>query len=172
MPSRAPTYFSWAHDKPCTTNQVYGFAIKGDMTTDIKTKDVLGPFDYVRPFSNCGFFPEISSSGGLVSKHRFSSATGASKSIDTTVRTSSAIRKAFNINDGYTSGGPDSIRNRMVKSQYPADVRLQRIQTSPPIYQHPVKKEKDIYLWHTLSGCLVHAKNQNENAVQIPATAR
>ena len=166
MPSRAPTYYHWSQDKPCTTNQVYGFQIKDTLTTDCaKTKAFPGPFDYTRPFSNCGFFPEIAHTGGLVAKHRQSMSAMERSFLQ------GSATKRFNINEGY-SLGPDPIHKRVIQRDHPADVKLARFQSAPSTYRYPVPKEHDIYLWHTLSGSLVHVKNSNPSAVAATSWIR
>jgi len=155
MPSRAPTYYHWAMDKPCTSNQTYGYDLKGTLTTDCaKTKAFPGPFDYTRPFSNCGFFPEIGGhNGGLVAKHKDSEVARSTAS--------APVRRSAGINTGYTLG-PDPIHKRLVQRDQPAGVRLSRFQSAPSTYRYTSPAEKSVYLWHTLAGCLVHVKNSDQ----------
>ena len=162
MPARAPTYYHWAKDKPCTTNQDYGFLGKPDMLRRqaedrLKPKRVEGPFDYARPFSNLGFFPDISEAKALTLQR--SKTAPAYKRVPPGVLSSApGPVNTFDINRGYSMGHVP-IPSRVTKRQYPADVKLVRHQSVPSTYQQPVSAQKDLFLWHTLSGCLVHVKN-------------
>ena len=158
MPSRAPTYYHWAMDKPCTTNQTYGFELKGEMTKyaslqALKPPKPSGRFDQVRPFSSLAFFPEIPDKRkSMTVGERHIKTAGV---LDTKTP---GVQSRFNINKGYTMGHVP-VSSRVQCRKYPAEVQLISYQAVPQVYQHPKAKEKDIYLWHTLSGCLVHAKN-------------
>ncbi len=167
MPSTAPTYYHWSQDKPCTTNQIYGFDQKAEMVKSRQmgtiTKD--GPFGYTRPFSNLGFFPEISHSNGVISKSDTARRARAALTKSAPVRRSTPLK----MNEGYHMGYYPVIE-RVVKREYPADVRLSRFQSAPPTYKYAIPKEKDIYLWHTLSGCLVHARNPADHPSVSKAT--
>ena len=157
MPSRAASYYHWSQDKPCTTNQNYGFNLKADMfqrqaEDSLKPKKPVGIFGYTRPFSNLGFFPEISVTKSMTSQRAQTAPLYLRKSCPP-----GAINK-FDINRGYSMGHVP-ITSRVVKREFPADVKLVRHKTVPPTFKHTSPKEKDLFLWHTLSGCLVHVKN-------------
>ena len=161
MPSRAPTYFHWSEDKPCTTNQTYGYFLSGYLEAKEREmagrpKARMGAFDYTRPFSNSRFFPEIAHA-------QKSKSDKQDERIKDAVFERLALRKAprFNINDGY-SVGAFPIYKRVAQRDAPAGVRVKRYQSAPSTYRPPVAKENDIYLWHTLSGSLVHVKQPNE----------
>ncbi len=148
-------------DKPCTTNQTYGFDLKDEMDKYARIRaskppKKIGPFDYTRPFSNMGFFPEIPDDRkGLTVGERIIKSAGV---LD---RKSKGLQNRFDINRGYTMGHiPVSARVR--SARYPAEVKLVSFQAIPPVYERAKPKEKDIYLWHSLSGCLVHARNPTE----------
>ena len=146
MPQRAPSYYHWSMDKPCTTNQVYGFHSKDDRAEDYKgKKPYKGPFDYTRPFSNCGFFPQIS-------YKKYMTAMEKPK------RTHYNPDTRFDINKGYTMGYTP-VTEKIRQTDIPAGFKLNRSVTVPPAYEYPTPKGKDLYLWHTLSGTLVHCKN-------------
>ena len=55
--------------------------------------------------------------------------------------------------------GYSPVHERVVKRDLPVGCTLNRSVSAPGAYRYPEPKGKDIYLWHTLSGCLVHAKN-------------
>ena len=153
MPSRAPSYYHWAMDKPCTTNQTYGYFHRE--STDLTAKKPTGPkgpFDYTRPFSNSGFFPQISWKG------RLTSATQARPLRPSKDYNPPSSINRFDINKGYTMGH-SPVYERVAKPEQPVGCMLNRSASAPAAYRYPEPKGKDIFLWHTLSGCLVHAKN-------------
>lgn len=165
MPSRAPTYYHWAMDKPCTTNQTYGFKLKAEMAKyaslqALKPFKASGKSDYTRPFSSLPFFPEIPDKRkGLTVGERHIKTAGV---LDTKTP---GVQSRFNINKGYTMGSVP-VSSRVQRRKYPAEVQLINFEAVPQVYQHPKPKENDIFLWHTLSGCLVHAKNQNNGTLK------
>lgn len=142
MPQRAPSYYHWSLDKPCTTNAVYGFYMRDD--EDYKKSKPLkasGPFDYTRPFSNSGFFPQISFQGQLTVKKQ-----------------TKMSHNMFDINRGYTMGHKP-VTQKLVKQDVPVGFKLSRSVTAPPAFASQASRGKDAYLWHTLAGSLVHCKN-------------
>ena len=167
----APKYYHWSQEQPCTTNQNYGFLLKDDLKARQKfdltqPKKAVGPFEYTRPFSNMGFFPEIvykdppnpKNALNLPQVDRFTKKTS-----ECFVPPPSLNK--FNINDGYTMG-PVPITSRMMTPVpgQPLGFKLLRSSSAPPaIYQEVARpKAKDLYLWHSLSGCLVHVDNHKK----------
>lgn len=159
MPSRAPSYYHWSIDKPCTTNQVYGYEVKQTMV-DVPPRKTPGPFDYTRPFSNSAFFPQISSDGTHLTSHVLP--TKKKTACPTSARrpaTSADSKPRFELNRGYVMGHTPVV-DKVVRASLPAGVQLDRSLSAPPkIYKYPVPKAKEIFLWHTLAGSLVHVKN-------------
>lgn len=170
MPSKAPTYYHWSHDKPCTTNQVYGFYMKDEMEekerTSMNPSKKSGPFDYVRPFSNLGFFPEIKAANG---SQRLTKSSMGLESRSVYYPPKKPIQNKT-INRGYTAGYVP-VYSKVTVSKYPAGVKLQKFQATPPAFQRSAAKEKEIFLWHTLSGCLVHCKNPVGRSLQAITSA-
>ena len=164
MPSRAPTYYHWAMDKPCTTNQTYGFELKGEITKyasvqALKAPQRAGQYNYTRPFSSLAFFPEIPDKRkGLTVGERHIKTAGV---LDTK---SPGVPNRFNINKGYTMGHVP-VSSRVQRRKYPAEVQLVSFEAVPQAYVHPKPKQKEIFLWHTLAGCLVHAKTPANGAL-------
>ena len=151
MPQRAPTYYHWSLDKPCTTNAVYGFYMRDDEAyKNRKPLKKAGPFDYTRPFSNSGFFPQIAFKGQQL--------TASSKSDGDRKCTERMSQNLFDINRGYTMGSVPVTR-KLVRGEVPVGFKLSRSVTAPEAFRHSQPRGKDIFLWHTLSGSLVHAKN-------------
>ena len=159
--TRAPSYYHWSQEKPCTSNQTYGFLLRNHLSSDIKQSGAID--DYTRPFSNLGFFPEITSSGGLVAQHGRSrtamSAKLPTRIVKPEVAPSPSSVNRFNINRGYTVG-IDPIHKRLDKNSFQSGKPILRQQSAPAAYRTRVPDEKNIYLWHSLSGCLVHVKNK------------
>jgi hypothetical protein len=76
-----------------------------------------------------------------------------------TVETTDIPTNRFNINRGYTMGHIP-VKNRVVHSSVPAGLQLDRSKSAPAIpYRYKKPKADTLYLWHTLSGTLVHVKN-------------
>merc|ERR1711976_195561 len=157
MPSRAaPSYYHWSQDKPCTTNQTYGFAFR-DTVVDLPPgqKKKLGPFDYTRPFSNAAFFPSIYHDNSLTAPAR---SRPMAKLHPCKEFCPPGTKNKFDINKGYVMGYVP-VTEKIQKGDVPVGVSLSRTVSAPPAYSPPQPKAKDLYLWHTLSGTLVHCKN-------------
>ena len=172
MNSRYPSYFHWADLQPCTTNQVYGFHAKKEMAVRqaedrMKHKNLHYPSTYTRPFSNLGFFPELapvkqsSRSKTALEYNPYRSVPAAGP-----LSSEPGCINRFDINRSYTMG-ESSIASRVKKRRYPADKQLVFHQSVPPTYVEPSPKYKAMVLWHTLSGGLVHIKNQESE--QVPS---
>ena len=156
MPSGSPNYYHWAADKPCTTNQVYGFLLKESMVKG-NTDRQIGPFDYTRPFSNSGFFPQISTNQSTMT-------TSQAKPIRALRSANEAAlpgnrNRSKSINRGYTAGYTP-VMEKMKSSSLPSRYILNRSSSAPAkVHEHRKPKADDLYLWHTLAGNLVHVKN-------------
>lgn len=155
MPNRAPSYYHWSQDKPCTTNDVYGYYLKGyveqQKTTKAPTKK--GPFDYMRPFSSSGFFPAIADPS---QKSYQEIRLGGKRPCPSYCPPSTENR--LNLRRGYTMGYTP-ISSRVTHSDVPKGVSLSRTVSAPAPYSIAEPKGKDLYLWHALAGSLVHTKN-------------
>jgi hypothetical protein len=151
---RSYNYYHWSMDKPCTTNDEYGFFNKNALPS-IKTtaKAIPGPFDYTRPFSNMGFFPAIADQSRQTVSVQPRPSLRPSKEYHP-----SSSRNLFDINRGYTMGHIPACK-RLVKSDPPAGFKLSRVVSAPTAFDYPTPKGKDMLLWHTLAGTLVHVKN-------------
>lgn len=155
MPSRAPSYYHWSQDKPVTTNQTYGFEFKDVAASETTAKRKLGPFDYTRPFSNSAFFPTISHDSSLTAPAR-SRPLASLRPCEGFCPP--GVQNVFDINKGYVMGSVP-ITQKIHKSAVPVGVSLSKCATAPAAYVPQQPKAKDLYLWHTLSGTLVHCKN-------------
>lgn len=161
MPSQAPSYYHWSIDKPCTTNQVYGFQLKDSMVK-VNPDRKLGPFDYTRPFSNSGFFPQISNQGTMASCSTKPSRDSRSASTAESSNNNNMNKARFNINRGYIMGHVP-VTKKIVRSSLPSGMILSRSSSAPAkVHEHQKRKGDEIYLWHTLAGNLVHVKNYHE----------
>lgn len=69
-------------------------------------------------------------------------------------------KRRFDINRGYQMGYTP-ISEKVVKNpSVPIGVRLDRGVSAPPsVYQYPTSRARELFLWHTLSGSLVHVKH-------------
>ena len=150
MPSRAPTYYHWSQDKPATTNQTYGFNFREQISDEPrKRKDA---FDYTRPFSNSAFFPAISHASSRTAPTR-------SCPLRPGMHVPTGRPNANSLNNGYYMGYRP-ITERVKRGSLPAGAKLDRTLSAPPPGYTPIDpKYKELFLWHTLSGTLVHCKN-------------
>lgn len=152
MPQRAPSYYHWSMDKPCTTNETYGFSMKNAEPVPT-TRTIPDPFSYTRPFSNCGFFPQITY------KNRLTTAVLPRPSLRPTKEYHpQGSTNRFDINRGY-SMGYTPVTDKIQKRDIPAGFKLSRSVTAPEAFRPEQPRGKDLFLWHTLSGTLVHCKN-------------
>ena len=159
MPSRAPTYYHWSRDKPCTTNETYGFFVADEYSEARPRRRPNGPDDYDRPFSNSAFFPEI----------LWPQLTGGRSKFEGVRRPSGAYcppssLNTFDINRGYTTGSYSlPILRRIQHNAVPVNMMLSHAVSAPPAYHERRSRLKDIYLWHSLAGTLVHARNHKDD---------
>lgn len=142
MPSDMPTYYNWAKDRPCTTNEVYGYSLRNSSKNKQRRTH----------YSTTDSFP-----GGAPRKHQQTSAS----------QTSERARPQWNkptddtkgINRGYIAGYVPVTKK--VGKDHRSGVGVNLVQTGsvPEAYEYPRSSAKNTYLWHTLSGTLVHCKN-------------
>ncbi len=149
MPSRAPTYFHWAMNKPCTTNQIYGYELRADIAKH-KSSTV-----HTRPFSSTAFLPEIKDKkrGQSLSERRTKSAG------DVLNKSYRPTKPRFNLNEGYEAG-PVPVHTRYTWRRPPAASELVGRAGVPEAFVLPASKRRDVLLWHSLSGCLVNVKTR------------
>lgn len=149
MPSHMPTYYSWAKDRPCTTNEVYGYSLRNSSTNN----------EHRTHYSTTDAFP-----GGATRKYQQKSASQDSK------RSPQWGEQQWNrqtagtkvINKGYVAGYVPVTQK--VSKDHRSGVNLVRTGSVPGAYEYPSSDTKNVYLWHTLSGTLVHCKNSNESS--------
>lgn len=154
MSTRAPSYYHWSQDKPCTTNQTYGFAFR-DTVVDPPPGQKRKTHELTRPFSNSAFFPTISSESSLTAPSRSRPLASLRPCREFCPP---GIKNKFDINKGYVMG-PVPVTQKIRRSDVPVGVALSRSITAPPAFCPQPPKGKDTYLWHTVLGSLVHCKN-------------
>jgi hypothetical protein len=179
MPSRDPSYFRWSQDKPVTTNQTYGYGL-ATSTSSQATKhcgngssstsccgNESGSNDSYHHHS-CVQCPDCEWStsrkgGQLCEKHR-----RRQKTILPSINRFSQKTAVKPINKGYTVGHVPITKKLSAEgaSSSQVGVQLQRAVTSPGTYEYHEPKGKDMYLWHALSGSLVHCKNYEQTEAE------
>ena len=143
---------------PYTTNQTYGHGVKQELlqqgTGDFNKKD--GRFyNDNKNRSNLGFFPQISGTKPLT--HQRSKTAPAYNRMHHVVE--SSVSGSSSLQDmRHYSMGHVPVASRVIRHQYPIDAKLVMNQTVPSTYKPRKPTHHDLYLWHTLSGCLVHVK--------------
>ena len=150
---RAPSYFRWAKENPVTTNQTYGYSMHEQFRETKPKAKPKGPNDYTRPFSNSAFFPMITYPSLEPQSTKPMPVWHPSRAF-----CPKGTKNRFDINRGYTFG-PLPVVKRMVPSVCPAGLMWRRSISAPPAFKEPEPQLKDVYLWHTLAGTLVHVKN-------------
>ena len=160
MPS--PQFHQWAKEKPTTTNQTYGFYLREIM----KAKEEAEWLERRKQHNQ-----------GITNNRLSRSVTLPSINMSR----KAGPKNRFNINAGYTMG-PTSVRDRAgychqnsgtinlrlgsaPKSRNNVDPDLLngelglRNQSAP---QGRGKARDNMYLWHSLSGCLVHVQQKKQ----------
>jgi hypothetical protein len=176
MPSRDPSYYRWSQDKPVTTNQTYGFGLTKQSSTssasgatERKCKNTSchtvgsGSDDDGYHHHSCVQCPDCAWSsrrhdGQLCPRHR-----PRQKTITPSVNRFSSEPAVKPINKGYMTG-QEPITHKLKKvgkSSAPAGVQLQQDVSSSTSFEYHEQKGKDLYLWHALSGSLVHCKHHD-----------
>lgn len=155
MPSREPTYYRWAEDKPCTTNQTYGFELRNG--------------DGRNPSSTCPIcIAEAAAEAAKAAKiqaqrqqRQAASAAARSRRDGSSTASYSDKVQTKPINKGYTMGHVPITQRLQAASG-----RQRRGGASgtgaSACDQHRQLNDKDLYLWHALSGTLVYCKNDEE----------
>lgn len=173
MPSREPTYYRWSQDKPVTTNQTYGFgfAQQGASSPSSGHRHQHSHAAGCDKSASCGSCARPAGddrfhhqscefnrrrSGQLCSRHR-----PTEKIITPSINRFSPETAVKTINKGYKTGQVPITKKLAAtgRSSAPAGVQLQRGATAPPAYEFGESKGQDLYLWHALSGSLVHCKH-------------
>lgn len=143
MPSHMPAYYSWAKDRPCTTNEVYGYSLRNSSTNS----------QHRTHYSTTDAFP-----GGAARKHLQTSASDTSERSPPQWNKQTGSTKV--INRGYVAGYVPVTKK--VSKDHRSGVNLVQTGSVPEAYEYPSSNTKNVYLWHTLSGTLVHCKNSND----------
>ena len=156
MPAREPTYYRWAEDKPCTTNQTYGFDLR----------DMHAGNGCVRCNSCKVCAAEAAAAADATAKKE---ARRQEREMAGNRRDRSAADGCYSgkvqckpINKGYTMGHVPITKR--LKAAAAASGRRQRGVDGTTVSgeQHQQSNGKDLYLWHALSGTLVYCKNDDE----------
>jgi hypothetical protein len=127
-----PTYYSWSADKPCTTNEVYGFTLKKSYQDQ----------------------PSVGKQSKLCTKQQMDS---NKTNYQSGRMTNSAIGPKI-INKGYVSGAV-KVTDKIQRSDCPVGVYLDKQTTVANAYELKKPRSEEIFLWHSLAGNLVYCKN-------------
>ena len=143
MSKRDFFYYHWSMDKPCTTNQEYGYRFRhynqDPEWTPIKRKDA---FDYNKPWSTINVLPDI----------------GAREVVkpDKKDRQMSLIK--VNINDGYVLGHTP-VTEKIIKREIPVGCARYRQTYIPPAFKPKTYPHRDLMLWHAHAENLVQVRH-------------
>jgi len=157
MPAREPTYYRWAEDKPCTTNQTYGFELRH---TDAGNGCVRCNACKVGA-------AEAAAAAAAAAKREDrrqqvqQRETAGNRRDGSSASCYSTKVQCKPINKGYTVGHVP-ITKRLKAA---AGGRRQRGADGTTVSSSEEQQQpngKDLYLWHALSGTLVYCKNDEE----------
>ena len=157
MPARQPTYYRWAEDKPCTTNQTYGYELRNGDGRNAGS-------------STCRLcMAEAAAAAATAAAAAKRQAERQQRKMagnrrDGVVRRYSEEVQCKPINKGYTVGHvPITKRLQAVSSGGRAGRQRGAGGTASSCeLNHQQSGGKDLYLWHALSGTIVHCKNEEE----------
>ena len=142
MSKRDFFYYHWSMDKPCTTNQEYGYRARhyklDPEWRPVKRKDA---FDYNKPWSTIDILPDI----GL-------------RDVSKPAKEQKMSLITFNINDGYVLG-PTPVTEKIIKRKIPVGCARYRQTYIPPAYAYKTYPHKDILLWHAHAENLVQVRH-------------
>jgi len=158
MPAREPTYYRWAEDKPCTTNQTYGFELRHDIGNGC-----------VRCNACKACAAEAAAAAAAAAERdaarearRQQREMAGNRRADASAGCQSERPQCKPINRGYTMG-PVPITKRLKAAALGGGRRRGGGGGGSTGDQHdPQSTGKDLYLWHALSGTLVYCKNDEE----------
>jgi len=153
MPAREPTYYRWAEDKPCTTNQTYGYELR----------NAIGGNSGTSTCKLCAAEAAAAAAEAAAASKRQAERQQrklAGNRRNRGVRRYSTDVQCKPINKGYTMGHVP-ITKRLQASSEGAGRQQGAGGTSSLYEEHQQANGKDLYLWHALSGTLVYCKNDD-----------
>jgi hypothetical protein len=153
MPSREPTFYRWAQDKPCTTNQTYGYELRMQSSTRADGCGISNNSKCKKSCSGCPSEMQTAACKQQRPQHQrpFSTSTSLAN-----YSTEVAYKP---INRGYTTGYIPITKKIAKQAGSASGAHQRRGMTGPSAHGHSQSKGEDLYMWHALSGTLVHCKN-------------
>ena len=152
MPAREPTYYRWAEDKPCTTNQTYGYELRSGITGNNTTCPLCA--------AEAAAAAATAAAAAKRQAERQQRQTAKDRR-DGGVKHSDKVQ-CKPINKGYTVGHVP-ITKRLQASNGGAGRQRGAGVTSSFCEQHEQSDGKDLYLWHALSGTIVCCRNDEQS---------
>jgi len=154
MPAHQPSYYRWAEDKPCTTNQTYGYELRnGDSRNAGKNTSAQCAAEAAAAAASAA-------AAAKRQAERQQRKTAGSRR-DAGVRRYSDETQCKPINKGYTMGHTPITKRLQAWSG--GSGRQRSAGGSSTLCEHRQQSEnKDLYLWHALSGTLVYCKNDEQ----------
>jgi len=162
MPAREPTYYRWAEDKPCTTNQTYGY--------ELRNRDGQNGCVRCNACKICAAEASAAAASAATKKtsaelqqHRAVSGGGGRRDTSAACRHSEKVQ-CKPINRGYTMGHIP-ITKRLQAASSGGGRRRQRTAggTGTSIDHELQTGGKDLCLWHALSGTVVYCKSDEQS---------
>jgi len=149
MPAREPTYYRWAEDKPCTTNQTYGYELRSGITGNSPTCPLC--------VAEAAAAEAATAAAAKRQAERQQRQTEKGRR-DGGVKHSDKVQ-CKPINKGYTVGHMPIRKRLQASSGGAGGQRGAAGATSSFCEQHDQSDSKDLYLWHALSGTIVCCRN-------------
>jgi len=143
--SRSHTFYSWARDKPCTTNSIYGWTLR----STVGAADTNTGKELTRREAKHNLSGELTTR----SKADLSGFQRNKKTCEICLLEPSSINK-FNINRGYVTGYVP-VKDKIARKSAANEKRMSKSHDTITD-QSEDGSGKDLCLWHSLSGTLVH----------------
>ncbi|ESN96477.1 hypothetical protein HELRODRAFT_163544 [Helobdella robusta] len=146
--SRMPTYYTWDMNDPLTTNQTYGHSLDaissqdGDATSNLNSD------------RRSKLLQQLNASKNASKKNK--SALVAMEPppfIFTSEATSLRKKSSKAVNVDYVAGRVNIVDKMAATVLFNEKTREEDVKL-----REERKKKKEIYLWHSMTGCLVHYK--------------
>lgn len=156
LPNKAPSYFHWIYNQPCTTNDLYGYSQKAypNKPHPERPKNF---FDKIRPFSPLGFYPDLRNDWTLSAAHTRAGPRFSKRPSRTFCPR--AVLNRYNIMNGYVPEHIPAI-DRVEVPDLPRGVHVYMPDCEPtPPYCRPKPRARVNLMWNILPGVVTHNKS-------------
>jgi len=153
MPANQPSYYRWAEDKPCTTNQTYGYELRNSQNAGKNTCRICA--------AEAAAAAASAAAAAKRQAERQQRKTAGSRRDGGVSRYSDHVQ-CKPINKGYTMGHTPITKRLQASSGGAGRQRSAGGSSTTLCELHQQSENKDLYLWHALSGTLVYCKSDEQ----------